>query len=72
VVLKWNAPEGGAKVEFYRVYRGSTNYTERYGVASAASTEFTDNSATTPHQYWVTAVSETMTESPFAGPVGPL
>jgi prepilin-type N-terminal cleavage/methylation domain-containing protein len=72
VILKWKAPAGGPPIAFYRIYRGSPNYTERYGVASAASTEFTDNSATTPHQYWVTAVSETMTESPFAGPLGPL
>jgi prepilin-type N-terminal cleavage/methylation domain-containing protein len=71
VILKWKAPEGGAKVEFYRIYRGAKNYTERYGVASAASTEFTDNSATTAHEYWVTAVSETMTESAFAGPTVP-
>jgi prepilin-type N-terminal cleavage/methylation domain-containing protein len=72
VVLKWKAPQGGVPVAFYRIYRGSKNYTERYGVASAASTEFTDSSATSTHEYWVTAVSETMTESAFAGPVGPL
>jgi prepilin-type N-terminal cleavage/methylation domain-containing protein len=72
VVLKWAAPQGGPTVAFYRIYRISKNYTERYAVVSPASTEFTDTSATTPHEYWVTAVSETMTESPFAGPVGPL
>jgi hypothetical protein len=69
VVLTWKAPVGGAPVAFYRIYRGSKNYTERYTTVSAATTEFTDTDAVTAHTYWVTAVSGTMTESPFIGPV---
>jgi type II secretory pathway pseudopilin PulG len=69
VVLKWKAPEGGAAPVFYRVYRGSKDYTGRYAIVSSATTEFTDTHAETPHEYWVTAVSESMTESPFLGPV---
>lgn len=72
VVLKWTAPEGGAAPVFYRVYRGSKNYPSRYAIVSSAITEFTDTHAETPHEYWVTAVSESMTESPFLGAVGPI
>ncbi|HEX4188678.1 MAG TPA: hypothetical protein VHY83_12340 [Solirubrobacteraceae bacterium] len=65
VTLKWTQPSGGATVAFYRVYRGSRNYTERYATVSAASKEFTDTNAELTHQYWVTAVSESMTETPL-------
>lgn len=68
VTLKWPEPTGVAVV-FYRIYRGSTDYTSRYGVASAATREFTDTAAATSHSYWVTAVSATLTESQFLGPV---
>jgi|GEM_PF-1246959 len=64
VTLTWPKVEGA---EFYRIYRGSTEYTSRYGTASEAS--FTDTDATTAHTYWVTAVSSSLTESPVAGPV---
>jgi hypothetical protein len=33
------------------------------------STSYTDTDAVTTHQYWVTAVSANLTESPFLGPV---
>jgi hypothetical protein len=71
-VLKWTKPVGGPNVAFYRIYRGTTatstpNYTSRYTTVSPASTEFTDTHAETEHYYWVTAVSETMTESPILG-----
>ncbi len=71
VTLKWSAPKaGGAAVSFYRIYRGSTNYTGRYDVtASGATTEYIDTDATETHTYWVTAVSSSLTESPFLGPV---
>lgn len=76
VVLKWTAPEGGAAPVFYRVYRGSKNYPSRYAIVSSAITEFTDTHAETKHEYWVTAVSASMTESPFlpgtATGVGPI
>jgi Tfp pilus assembly protein PilV len=68
VTLKWSAPSSGVAVSFYRIYRGSTDYTGRYGVAPAGTTEFTDADAVTTHSYWVTAVSANMTESPFLGP----
>jgi prepilin-type N-terminal cleavage/methylation domain-containing protein len=70
VVLTWKEPVGGPTVLFYRVYRAGKNYTERYASVSPATTEFTDtNTAEQAHSYWVTAVSETMTESEFQGPV---
>lgn len=70
VTLKWSAPSGGPAVVFYRIYRGSTNYTSRYDVTSSGlTTEYTDTDAATEHSYWVTAVSSTLTESPPLGPV---
>jgi hypothetical protein len=75
VTLKWEAPKSGAAPSFYRIYRGSTNYTSRYG--ETTSTEFTDSDAATTHEYWVTAVGSHLTEwtewtsqsPPFLGPV---
>jgi prepilin-type N-terminal cleavage/methylation domain-containing protein len=65
-VLKWVAPIGGAPVVFYRIYRGSQNYTPgRYATVSAAALEYTDTHTVEHATYWVTAVSATMTESPF-------
>jgi len=71
VTLNWSAPKsGGPAVAFYRIYRGSTDYTSRYDVtASGATTTYTDTNATSVHSYWVTAVRSTLTESPFLGPV---
>jgi prepilin-type N-terminal cleavage/methylation domain-containing protein len=66
VTLTWPKPTGVAAV-FYRIYRGSTDYTSRYGVS--ATREFTDTDATTTHEYWVTAVSSSLTESNILGPV---
>jgi type II secretory pathway pseudopilin PulG len=67
VTLKWTAPAGGATVSFYRIYRGSTNYTSRYD--ETTSTEYKDTDATFTHEYWVTAVGSNLTESAFLGPV---
>lgn len=66
VVLTWEAPKGGEPVVFYRIYRGSTEYTSRYGAST--STTFTDGDAETVHTYWVTAVDANLTESNFLGP----
>jgi hypothetical protein len=68
VTLTWTAPKEGA-VAFYRIYRGSTNYTSRYDTASALATSYNDSDATTTHEYWVTAVSSTLRESAAVGPV---
>lgn len=67
VTLKWEAPKSGTTPSFYRIYRGSTNYTGRYG--ETTSTEFKDTDATTAHEYWVAADSSTLTESTLLGPV---
>jgi hypothetical protein len=57
-------------VAFYRIYRGSTDYTSRYDVTpSGETTTYTDTNATVTHTYWVTAASSSLTESPFLGPV---
>lgn len=70
VTLKWTLPSGGPAVKFFRIYRGSMDYTSRYGVSeSGSSTSFKDESATGVHQYWITAVSANLTESAFLGPV---
>jgi hypothetical protein len=69
VTLKWSPPSGGAAVAFYRIYRGSEEYTSRFAVVLAGTTEFTDNEAAMTHSYWVTAVNANLTESPFLGPV---
>jgi hypothetical protein len=67
VTLKWKAPTSGTTPSFYRVYRGSKEYTSRYG--ETTSTEFKDTDATTTHEYWVTAAGSSLTESMFLGPV---
>jgi hypothetical protein len=66
VVLTWQPPSGGEPVAFYRIYRGSTEYSSRYGASTTAT--FTDTDAATAHSYWVTAVDANLTES---APVGP-
>jgi type II secretory pathway pseudopilin PulG len=67
VTLKWEAPKSGTAPSFYRIYRGSTDYTSRYG--ETTSTEFKDTDSVTTHEYWVTAASSSLTESTFLGPV---
>jgi type II secretory pathway pseudopilin PulG len=62
--LEGSAPSGGPAVAFYRIYRGSRNYTSRY--ATAFTPPYTDTEASETHEYWVTAVSSTLTESPFS------
>jgi hypothetical protein len=70
VTLNWTAPSGGPALIFYRIYRGSTDYTSRYDVTpSGASTSYTDTDAATTHSYWITAVDANLTESEFLGPV---
>ncbi len=69
VTLHWLAPVGGQPPIFYRIYRGSTNYTGRYDVSSGTSTTYTDSDAVTAHTYWVTAVDASLTESPFSASV---
>lgn len=67
ITLKWNAPSSGSTPSFYRIYRGSKDYTSRYG--ETTSTEYKDTDATVTHEYWVTAVGSHLTESAFLGPV---
>lgn len=67
ITLKWQAPAGGSTPSFYRIYRGSTDYTSRYGETTL--TEYKDTDATITHEYRVTAVSSNLTESAFLGPV---
>jgi fibronectin type 3 domain-containing protein len=69
VTLSWTAPSGGPTVSFYRVYRGSTDYTSRYDVVAVPATTYTDTDAVTAHSYWVTAVSTNLGESAPLGPV---
>jgi type II secretory pathway pseudopilin PulG len=73
VTLTWPESTGSPAVSFYRVYRGSTNYTARYEVAalpaSGTTVSYTDTDAEGAHSYWVTAVTQNLTESVFVGPV---
>jgi type II secretory pathway pseudopilin PulG len=65
VKLDWTQPVGAPPVAFYRIYRGSRDYTGRYATVSPVTKTFLDTRAETEHEYWVTAVSETMTETPL-------
>ena len=68
VTLTWSAPTPAPA--FYRIYRGSTDYTSRYDVTgSGATTTYTDNRAVGSQSYWVTAVNSNLRESSFLGPV---
>jgi hypothetical protein len=73
VTLTWPASTGSPAVSFYRIYRGSTNYTSRYDVATASGAgevTYIDRGAEVAHTYWVTAVTANLTESePPLGPV---
>jgi Tfp pilus assembly protein PilV len=71
VTLSWSPPKaGGTAVSFYRIYRGTTNYTSRYDVTPNGSTvTYNDTDAIVAHSYWVTAASSNLTESAFLGPV---
>src|SRR5262249_24048517 len=71
VTLKWSLPAaGGPEVKFFRIYRGSTEYTSRYAATAAGTeTSYTDFDATTTNNYWITAVDQNLTESEFKGPV---
>jgi prepilin-type N-terminal cleavage/methylation domain-containing protein len=70
VTLTWEKPSSGPEVVFYRIYRGSQNYTSRYDVtASGTTTTYTDTDAEVTHSYWITAVDANLTESSFLGSV---
>jgi hypothetical protein len=68
VTLNWTASK--SPVAFYRIYRGSTDYTSRYDLTSSgAVTTYTDNEHVETQSYWVTAVNSNLTESEPVGPV---
>ena len=76
-VLRWNAavprdPDAGDTVEDYRVYRDGRAYVDRYDRFSctASTCTFTDTqTGDQQHSYWVTAVDQSLAESPLVGPV---
>lgn len=70
VTLTWVAPATGPEVSFYRIYRGSKEYSSRLGTTGSGTTvTFTDETTKLAHQYWVTAVGTSFAESEFLGPV---
>jgi type II secretory pathway pseudopilin PulG len=71
VTLTWPASTGSPAAAFYRIYRGSKNYTSRYDVATGSGEPVTyiDTDAAVEHTYWVTAVTANLTESEPIGPV---
>jgi hypothetical protein len=72
-VLTWTRPSGTPAPDFYRIYRDGFNYTDRYDTIADNGTStvtWTDtNTGGTAHTYRVTAASQYLTESSFAGPV---
>jgi hypothetical protein len=68
-VLEWTPPSGGVPVSFYRIYRDGKLYTKRYDTGDATEREDVDTNRTTAHTYYITAVSSSLAESEFTGPV---
>ena len=72
-VLTWTRPSGTPTPDFYRIYRDGLNYTNRYDTIADNGTStvtWTDtNTGGTSHVYRVTAGSQYLAESSFAGPV---
>jgi Tfp pilus assembly protein PilV len=68
VKLSWSAPT--TKPSFYRIYRGTTDYTSRYDVTGSGEvTTYEDVHAIGFQKYWVTSVNSSLKESSFLGPV---
>jgi Bacterial Ig-like domain len=71
--LTWTKPSGTPAPDFYRIYRDGINYTNRYDTIAdngASTITWTDtNTGGTSHTYRVTAASQYLAESSFAGPV---
>jgi hypothetical protein len=68
-ILEWTAPSGGTPVAFYRIYRDGKLYTKRYDTGNATETEDVDANRSSAHTYYITAVSSSLAESEFTGPV---
>ncbi len=73
-VLKWEPPSTGPTPAFYRIYRGTTDYTGRYDVTGSGTTyTYTDTeTGGTSHSYWVTSATSNLTESPTSEMLGPV
>ena len=72
VTLRWEPPAGTPPAEFYRIYRDGEDYTQRFetaGETGLGTIEWTDTDTASAHTYRVTAVSNVLAESDFAGPV---
>ena len=68
-ILEWTAPSGGTPVSFYRIYRDGKLYTNRYDTGNAEETQDVDANRSSAHTYYITAVSSSLAESEFTGPV---
>jgi Tfp pilus assembly protein PilV len=70
--LEWTAatdPDG--TIAFYRIYKGATQPSQRYDIASDVQRLYTDGGADGGAQYWITAVDNRFRESVAVGPVTP-
>src|SRR3954470_2173319 len=68
--LTWTAPASGNPVAFYRIYRDGVEYTQRYDATGDSTPSYTDPSGDgLTHTYYVTAVSSSLAESSYVGPV---
>jgi hypothetical protein len=73
--VTWTPPSGGTAVSFYRIYRGGSDYGNRYDTVTCSSTcSYHDTNRAEAHTYYVTAVGGTtpgadMAESQATGPV---
>ena len=69
-ILEWTAPSSGTAVSFYRIYRDGKLYTKRYDTGNEEPPyEDVDTNRNSAHTYYITAVSSSLAESEFTGPV---
>jgi type II secretory pathway pseudopilin PulG len=66
--LSWTAPATGSPI-FYRIYRDGTDRGNRIDRTGGPVTNWVDSTATSTHDYWITAIDSTYNESDPIGPV---
>jgi hypothetical protein len=74
VVFNWTAAtDSDGTIAFYRIYRMASNgipaTSDRYSRTTGNQTSFEDTDTGTVHYYWVSAVDNSLAESPLAGPI---
>ncbi len=68
--LSWALPATGNPVAFFRIYRDGIDYTNRLDTTGLGTdTTYVDEPGGSTHTYYVTAVSDKLSESTMIGPV---